>query len=316
MRGRGALAAVVLAVLGALGGCVDPAVTGDGASAPKPAAKDEKAESRVAFAVIGDYGIDVNAAEHLDEGPVARLIGASAATFVVTVGDNNYFLPGTRESWDKTQGKYYAKFIKLPAWSAYGPGAKENNFFPALGNHDWDAGIDGYTEYFDLPGNERYYTFTRGPIQFFMLDSDAKREPDGVAAGSTQREWFRAEIGKSRATWKIVAFHHPCVTSTTDEHGPAAWMCDWDFEKLGVSAVLTGHNHHLERLEQGGIPYFVVGGSGNALYHLKTIHPASVFRTDRVHGYMLGEATETTLTLRLMDDTGKELDKRVVEKKK
>ena len=40
-------------------------------------------------------------------------------------------------------------------------------FFPNIGNHDYDAGIQGYFDYFDLPGNERYYTYRHGPIEFF-----------------------------------------------------------------------------------------------------------------------------------------------------
>ena len=33
-------------------------------------------------------------------------------------------------------------------------------FFPSLGNHDWGTGnVNAYFDYFELPGNERYYDF-------------------------------------------------------------------------------------------------------------------------------------------------------------
>ena len=67
------------------------------------------------------------------------------------------------------------------------PGSDTNLFFPALGNHDWTdgGGLQAYLDFFTLPesssGNERYYDFVMGPVQFFMVDADP-REPDGETA--------------------------------------------------------------------------------------------------------------------------------------
>ena len=39
--------------------------------------------------------------------------------------------------------------------------------------------VKPYFDYFTLPGNERYYDFTWGPVHLFALD-DIDSEPDGV----------------------------------------------------------------------------------------------------------------------------------------
>ena len=50
-----------------------------------------------------------------------------------------------------------------------------------------------YFDYFTLPGNERYYDFTWGPVHLFALD-DIESEPDGVGASSIQAQWLKAGL--------------------------------------------------------------------------------------------------------------------------
>jgi len=110
----------------------------------------------------------------------------------VTTGDNNYPL-GSSSTIDSNIGKYYRSFI-YPYVGTYGSGSTYNRFFPSLGNHDMDTSIGGpYTDYFSLPGNERYYDFVKGPVHFFILDSDP-REPDGVASNSIQAQWLQSRL--------------------------------------------------------------------------------------------------------------------------
>src|SRR5512136_1107495 len=120
-------------------------------------------------AVIGDYG---QAGQ--PEADVAVLIDRWGVDSIVTVGDNNY-MDGAADTIDANIGQYYHAYI-APYYGSYGTGAgataAENHFFPALGNHDWyTPGAQPYLDYFTLPGNERYYTVQRGPIEFFMLDT-------------------------------------------------------------------------------------------------------------------------------------------------
>jgi predicted phosphodiesterase len=259
------------------------------------------------FAVIGDYGVD-----NANQAAVATRVNALNPDFITTVGDNTYFTNTDVSNWDRTQAKYYRNYIKLPANSAFsGQGSTTNKFFPVMGNHDWDVGntAASYTSYFDLPGNERYYTITQGDVQIFMLSSDP-REPDGVTVGSTQYNWFTQQIAQSTARWQIVQFHHPFQTSVSG-HGPSNYM-NWGFENLGVDAVLSGHNHNMERLEYGGIPWFVTGAGGQGLYTVSSVSPNSVFRNDSSFGFMQVEATENYLKFQFMNTAGTVLDTRVV----
>ena len=130
------------------------------------------------FAVIGDYG-----AGGPSEADVAALVKSWNPDFVITVGDNNYD-EGEASTIDTNIGQYYHDFI-FPYQGTYGAGATVNRFFPSLGNHDWETTVGGlpqpYLDYFTLPGNERYYEFTWGPVHFMAIDSDGG-EPDGSAA--------------------------------------------------------------------------------------------------------------------------------------
>src|SRR4051812_24890775 len=138
--------------------------------------------SATRFAVIGDFG-----ASDSTEADVAALVKSWNPDFVLTVGDNNYPV-GSASTIDLNIGQYYHDFI-YPYVGTYGAGATTNRFFPTLGNHDWGdfypnpTGDQPYLDYFTLPGNDRYYTFTAGPVQYFALDSDGN-EPDGILATS------------------------------------------------------------------------------------------------------------------------------------
>jgi hypothetical protein len=231
------------------------------------------------FAVVGDFG--TNSSREL---AVANMIASWKPEVVVTVGDNNYSLAA--DSYDRNVGQYYHQFIS-PYLGVYGGGAVENQFFPAIGNHDWDiAGGTAYTDFFELPGNERYYEIDRGPVHFVFLDSDT-REPDGVTPGSTQGAWAQAALGASLQPFQVVVFHHPAYTS-----GARAAYMDWPFEAWGADAVLTGHVHNYERLRStDGLTYFVIGQGGNDTHPYGAIHPASQFRYNALDGAELVEVT-------------------------
>ena len=225
-------------------------------------------------AVIGDFGGGTEA-----ESQVAALVRGFQPDLVATVGDNNY-PDGAAETIDRNIGRYYHDFI-APYRGAFGPGASVNRFFPALGNHDWrTAGAKPYLDYFELPGNERYYTVRRGPLELFVVDSDP-HEPDGVTADSAQGRWLRAALASSDAPHRIVLFHHPPFSS-----GPHGSTCElqWPFRAWGATAVLSGHDHSYERFATGGMPYVVVGTGGQSLYKPQPTAPGSLVRIFGRHG--------------------------------
>jgi len=219
-------------------------------------------------AVIGDFGGDRPA-----EAQVAALVRGFQPDLVVTVGDNNY-PDGAADTIDRNIGKHYAWAI-APYHGAYGPGATKNRFFPSLGNHDWrTAGAQPYLDYFELPGNERYYDVDRGDVHLFFLDSDP-HEPDGVTRDSLQALWLRNALGASKARHNWIFFHHPPYSS--GPHGSTTEL-EWPFRAWGATAVFSGHDHDYERIDAGGMPYVVVGTGGKSLYEPREAIYGSVRR--------------------------------------
>jgi len=264
--------------------------------APTPSATPEPA---IHFAVIGDYGGGGRPEEN-----VANLVTSWEPDFIITVGDNNY-PDGEASTIDWNIGHFFHEYIGSYQ-GEYGPGATTNLFFPTLGNHDWNSstGNKPYLDYFTLPGNERYYNFTWGPVEFFALDSDS-REPDGVGSSSDQAAWLKEKLAASTATWKLVYMHHPPYSSGL--HGPVTWM-RWPFKEWGASVVLSGHDHTYERLKVDGLTYFVNGLGGGAIYPFETIESGSQVRYDASYGAMLVEASQASLKFQFITTQGEVID--------
>lgn len=211
-------------------------------------------QQSIKFGVIGDYGYD---------GPdllaVSNLMKSWNPDFIITVGDNNYDV-GSQYTIDPNIGKYFHEFI-FPYTGIYGTGDTVNRFFPSLGNCDWGtANALPYRNYFTLPGNERYYDFVKGPVHFFIIDSDTN-EYDGRDSNSIQGQWLKNSLANSSSKFNLVYFHHPPYCSGLI-HGSEIIM-RWPFKKWGASAVLSGHEHLYERLTRDGLTYFVNGLGGN-----------------------------------------------------
>ncbi|HKE02135.1 MAG TPA: metallophosphoesterase, partial [Planctomycetota bacterium] len=257
------------------------------------------ARAPVRLAVIGDYGVPLASAHD-----VAEVVKVWSPDLVATVGDNNY-PEGAADTIDDNIGQHYHDFI-APYLGAYGAGASENRFFPALGNHDWIApGAAPYLAYFTLPGNERYYDVRRGPVHLFVVDSDPA-EPDGVLASSVQATWLHDALAASTAPFKLVTMHHPPFNSGK-EHGSTFWT-QWPYREWGASAVLAGHEHVYERIVTGGLPYFVNGVGGQMLYEFLEPVSGSQARFNSDFGAMLVEATATAATFTFVTRTGIVMD--------
>ncbi len=287
---------LALAPLAALIACaVGPSTAGP----PGPPVRREAAE--VSFAVIGDYG---------EAGPytaaVAALVRGWTPDFIATTGDNNY-PDGMRDTIDDNVGQYYHEYIGGYS-GKYGAGAAESRFFPVPGNHDWHThDLAPYLEYFSLPGNERYYAVSWGPVDLFLVDSD-KAEPDGIDVDSAQARWLQAAAAASTAPWQIVLLHHPPHSSGRHGSTPAL---QWPFAAWGVDAVIAGHDHAYERIERDGIVYFVngLGGHGRR-YEFATAAEGSAIRFNAMHGAMRVHATAAALRFEFVAVDGRQVDVR------
>jgi hypothetical protein len=272
-------------------------VSDAGCVAVEPASAVDAGEL-VRFAAIGDYGYAGPAEE-----AVADLVKGFRPDFIVTLGDNNYPL-GSADTIDLNIGLFYHPYI-APYVGHFGCGAVTNHFFPALGNHDWMAqGARPYLDYFELPGNERYYDVVRGPVHLFALDSDPA-EPDGNTPDSVQARWLHQALALSTARWKIVYMHHAPYSS--GPHGGTAAM-RWPYKTWGVDLVLAGHDHDYERIDVEGLPYVVNGLGGAVFYPLGKPVAGSVARFNTSAGALFFEASETSLRARFESVDGRQVD--------
>jgi tartrate-resistant acid phosphatase type 5 len=262
-----------------------------------PAATCAQLPDFVRCAVIGDF---YNATANTPG--VANLVKSWNPDLIVTTGDNSNNTSMTE--MDRQVGQFYGAYIHYPAGSpsVYAPGVVTNAFFPTLGNHDWDGGISGWTDYFELPGNERYYDLVRGPIHFFVIDSDG-REWDGNTVTSTQAQWLKARLAASIAPWKVVVLHEPPYSSGSGHGGTPSLQ--WPFQAWGATIVIAGHDHIYERIEKNGFPYLVVGTGGASLYGFRDPpDPESLVRYNADYGALLIEAVPTAITFRFYSIAG------------
>jgi hypothetical protein len=257
--------------------------------------------AQVKFAVIGCYGD-----ESTYEAAVSDMIDTWNVDFVITLGDNNYN-NGTAATIDQNIGKDYNQWI-YPYNGSYLPGGSSDNinrFFPSLGNHDYNNTTDPnaaqpYLDYFVLPGNERWYSFSKGNIDFFVLDSQLGWITETLAE---QWTWLQNEVANSTAQWKVVYFHHPPYSSRYSHT-----RMRLDFNSLNIDLVLAAHDHLYERLEIDGLTYIVNGLGGKSIYATNPPISGSIIQYNGDYGAMLVEATESTLTSKFYNRSGDLID--------
>jgi hypothetical protein len=257
------------------------------------------------FAVVGDYG----SGDHTQR-QVVQVIESWKPEFIATVGDNNYPI-GQAETIDRNIGQFFHAYIS-PYKGSYGAGAATNRFFPTIGHRDWDSphGLQPYLDYFQLPGNERYYDFTWGPVHLFVLDTD-EREPDGVTPASIQGRWLERRLAESSAPWKLVFAHHAPYSSG---RVPDFEHMRWPFRAWGADAVMSGYYHVYERLLVEGMPYFINGMGGAFISGFGETDPRSQRRYDEQNGAMLVDATDRQIVFRFVNRSGRVVDEYALDR--
>jgi tartrate-resistant acid phosphatase type 5 len=271
------------------------AVSGVGPVRAQSEAPRPRVPPTVRFAVVGDYSASQAT------GDVANRIHSWNPDFIITTGDNNY-PDGAAATIDANIGQYYHSDI-YPYVGSYGPGASFNQFFPALGNHDWNTpNAQPYLNYFTLPSNERYYDFAAGPVHLFAIDTDT-HEPDGITSTSTQAIWLQNRLAAAPEPWRLVYGHHPPYSS-----GGSNATLQWPYRQWGATAVLSGHVHVYERLLINGLVYFVDGLGGWSIGSFGPPIPGSQVRYNQDYGAMLGEASADSIVFQFISRQGLLID--------
>jgi predicted phosphodiesterase len=242
----------------------------------------------VRFAVIGDSGTGER--QEFDIGQrMARYQDSMKFDFVIMLGDNIY---GGHSASD------FAQKFEKPFQPLLERGVK---FYASLGNHD-DPDVERQYKPFNMNG-QRYYKYKRGNIAFFVLDSDYM-DP-------TQLTWIEQQLRDSNEKWKIAYFHHP-LFNAGKHHG-----ADVDlraqlmplFQRYGVNAVFSGHEHVYERVKPvSNIYFFVLGSSGKLMTNDFNSRSQLEQGFDSDQTFMLVEIAGDTLHFQVIARDGRTID--------
>jgi hypothetical protein len=253
---------------------------------PPPLFSIKPAGQPVHVLAFGDYG-DGGEGQKRVAVAMQRYHQQQKFDFAITLGDN--FYPRGMDSPGDVRWETW--------WSAlYDP--LKIQFYASLGNHDWNQPDSPAAEIlfgqrspsWRMPA--AYYTFEAGPIQFFALDTDI--------ISQAQLQWLDTELGRSRATWKIVYGHHPIFSAGRHEDN------DDKIEQLlpvlrgRADVYFAGHDHDMQHLKPEGRLHFFVAGSGGKV---RTIEPGprSLFAKG-ARGFATISADASTLSVKFVEE--------------
>ena len=255
--------------------------------AATPSAQGTAPGDTLRFAAIGDNGTG-DGAQYAVADQMAKSYTTFPFEFVIMLGDNMY---GSQKPQD-----FVDKFER-PYKGLLDAGVR---FYASLGNHDDQS--NRFYKPFNM-GGERYYTYVKKNVRFFVLDTDLV-DPKQLA-------WIETALKDSTDEWKICYFHHP-LYSDGRMHGSqidVRVVLEPLFVKYGVNVVFSGHDHVYERIKpQKGIYYFVSGAGGQLRKgDVKRSSLTDVF-FDQDQSFMLVEIDGRDMFYQAISRTGKTVD--------
>lgn len=263
------------------------------------------------FAVIGD-----TQRNPVMTGKIAKLMWERRPNFVVHCGDV------VDDGASKAQ---WTGDLFKPCGELFGRVA----VFPCIGNHEKDH--PHYYKYFALPKPEYYYSYTYGNADFFVLDTNTKRN---LTADGEQYQWLDKALAASTAKWKVCYHHHPAYCSDDDDYGNT-WKGPSTYgdtrvrnfvplyEKYKVDVVFNGHVHVYERTwpiragkvdQKDGVVYLTSGGGGGKL---ENFAPTPAFFKDQFRSdfhFCYATVHGGTFNLKAFDQEGRQFDQFTLKK--
>jgi predicted phosphodiesterase len=278
---------------------VEPAAPGrivvEGPGLPRGGRAVEVAKARIAETAIGGlrpgaryrYRVEIGGRQETGEFATAPEPGSDAPFSFVVLGDTRSSAESHRRIVERAlsevpdflvgTGDYVDEGSREGMWQQFFDVGRtmlrDNVFYPAIGNHDRQGSgrtVDNYRQFFSLPENggdpERYYMFAYGNARFLILDSNLYS-----FALADQTAWIEGQLADARQDPRVrhifVVMHHPPFSISL--HGGQRDLRErWTplFEKYGVTAVFSGHDHCYSSGDKNGVRYYVSGGGGAPLY--------------------------------------------------
>ena len=251
----------------------------------------------LAFAVLGDFGTGVRRPSTPERrqrevaAALERAVGERGVRLILTTGDNIYAgrtllgipVSATGDEDDDWFFTYYQPYRYV---------INRVPVYPSVGNHDGSETeasddrqqlLDNYFLNERFSGEESagrasigpglFYRFHYGrDIEFVCLDTSRQSllfgrrffEHPNHASFIDAAFPDLASAGDQAATWRIPFSHHPPYCAGP-QHSNSRSMIERLvplFERAGVRAVFSGHEHNFQHSRAGRIDYFVTGGGG------------------------------------------------------
>jgi len=246
------------------------------------------------FAVIGDFGTGIkkkDSPQRLVADALKKAVDDHNVRLILTTGDNIY--AGKRflgipvgEEGDEDDDWYFTYY------QPYRYIINRVPVYPSIGNHDADESedrddrsqlVDNFYINERIAGEEAagrasvdpglFYRFRYGSeIEFICIDTS--KEPSLFKGGRLFKHPKHAEFlklalpdqsedGAASPTWRIPFSHHPPFSAGPRHHNTDGMeQLVTQFEKAGVRAVFSGHEHNFQHNRANGIDYFVTGAGG------------------------------------------------------
>ncbi len=244
-------------------------------------------EGPLHLVAFGDFGTG-NPSQRAIAEAIARRHVQQPFQLGITMGDNFYQCGVRSVDDDKWAERWEAMYAELGI-----------PFYASLGNHDYghppivclfhpanvQAEIDytRHSESWRMPA--RYYTYTAGSVRFIAIDTEGWSDQ--------QLAWIKQTLtehaGEPGIAWTIVYGHHPMFTSGTHLNERRIGRLRRELfpvlKAAGVDLYIAGHDHDLERLEEGGMDFLICGGGGAKLRGIQDRVPGSVFASSE-HAFL------------------------------
>lgn len=255
---------------------------------PKFEAKPASPSLRIV--AIGDTGTGSKVQETCANS-IARIHRQQPFDFGITLGDNyqdNGPLSPADARWQRYWERYYPT-LGIP-------------FYPTLGNHDWSNPSGPAAELlyrnpsWKLPA--LYYTYTAGPVQFFVLNTPLLSE--------RQRLWLDRELKASTARWKVVYGHFQIYSAIRGDNKDLIQDILPILQANQADMYFCGHEHLFQHLKpEGNVHLFVNGAAGaGARTARHKDYPNLLFMAENKSGFAILEADNSTLTMKFVDQDG------------
>ena len=217
---------------------------------------------------IGDMGKGTNDQLKVAKA-IKKLYKKNKIRFVLGLGDNIY-PDGCSSVNDKLfNDNFETMYKELP----------NDRWYMCLGNHDYgyqqtsqglldnsrnQVEYTNHSKKWFMPS--KYYSFTKGPVEFFYLDTNLDRMSESVI--QHQLKIMKRKLDTSKKKFKVVVGHH--TWRSVAGHGNAeprfeTFLKDL-FQDTKPHLYMCGHDHCKSLIIKDGIT-LVVSGNGGEAYH-------------------------------------------------